>query len=60
MLYLPEANLDMMYINNYGFDQRKLDSELPESCISWDVMDFLRNPKHRHTLRFQLQQYVVK
>ncbi|XP_072391743.1 NADH dehydrogenase [ubiquinone] 1 alpha subcomplex subunit 10, mitochondrial [Diabrotica undecimpunctata] len=60
MLYLPEANLDMEYINSYGFDLRKLDSEIPESCRSWDVMDFLKNPKHRHTLRFQMQQYQVK
>ncbi|XP_057660660.1 NADH dehydrogenase [ubiquinone] 1 alpha subcomplex subunit 10, mitochondrial [Diorhabda carinulata] len=60
MLYLPEANLDMTYINSYGFDLRKLDVQLPDSCKSWDVMDFLRNPNHRHTLRFQIQQYIVR
>ncbi|XP_018577620.1 NADH dehydrogenase [ubiquinone] 1 alpha subcomplex subunit 10, mitochondrial [Anoplophora glabripennis] len=60
MLYLPEANLDMVYINSYGYDLRKLDALLPESCRSFDVMDFLRNPKHRHTARFQIQQYIVR
>ncbi|KAJ8985906.1 hypothetical protein NQ317_010663 [Molorchus minor] len=60
MLYMPEANLDMIYINSYGFDLRKLDSQLPESCRSFDVMDFLRNPKHRSVARFQIQQYIVK
>ncbi|CAG9855887.1 unnamed protein product [Phyllotreta striolata] len=60
MLYLPEANLDMIYINDYGYDLRKLDPQLPDSCKSWDVMDFLKNPRHRHTIRFQLQQYIIK
>ncbi|CAG9819656.1 unnamed protein product [Phaedon cochleariae] len=60
MLYLPEANLDMMYINSYGFDLRKLDAQLPDSCKSFDVMDFLRNPKHGHAAKFQIEQYMVK
>nr|CAH7712942.1 unnamed protein product [Callosobruchus chinensis] len=60
MLYLPEANLDMMYINEYGFDLRKLDAVLPETTWSFDVNDFMRNPKHRLTARFQIQQYLVR
>lgn len=60
MIYLPEANLDMVYINSYGYNLRKLDPQLPESCRSFDVMDFLKNPKHRHTARFQIQQYIVR
>ncbi|KAG5882119.1 hypothetical protein JTB14_016882 [Gonioctena quinquepunctata] len=60
MLYLPEANLDMININSYGFDLRKLDPQMPESCRTFDVMDFLRNPKHRSVAKFQIQQYIVR
>ncbi|XP_019880118.1 NADH dehydrogenase [ubiquinone] 1 alpha subcomplex subunit 10, mitochondrial [Aethina tumida] len=60
MLYLPEANMDMWYINHYGYDLRKLDEQLPESCRSFDVQDFLRNPKHKHSARMQLDQYYIK
>lgn len=60
MLYLPEANLDMVYINDYGFDTRKLDEQLPESCRSFDINNFLVNPRHRLVASFQLQQYIVK
>lgn len=60
MLYLPEANLDMQFINSYGFDLRSLDPLLPESCRSFDFMDFLRNPKDRRTAKFQIDQYIVR
>lgn len=60
MLYMPEANLDMEYINRYGYDLRKLDSLLPPDCRSFDVMDFLRNPNHKLTARMQIQQYIVR
>lgn len=60
MLYLPEANLDMNYINSYGYDLRKLDSLLAPDCRSFDIMDFLRNPKHKLAARMQIQQYIVR
>lgn len=60
MLYLPEANLDMLYINSYGYDLRKLDDQIPDIYKSFDVMDFLKNPKHRNVARFQIEQYMVK
>lgn len=60
MFYFPEANLDMEYINDRGFDLRTLDEQLPESCKSFDVNNFLVNPKHLQTAAFQLQQYAVK
>lgn len=60
MLYFPEANQDMFYINHYGYDLRKLDPQLPESCRSFDVMDFLKNPRHLLTARFQIDQYMIK
>lgn len=60
MFYFPEANLDMKYINDRGFDLRTLDDQLPESCKSFDVNNFLVNPRHLQTASFQLHQYAVK
>ncbi|XP_044255747.1 NADH dehydrogenase [ubiquinone] 1 alpha subcomplex subunit 10, mitochondrial [Tribolium madens] len=60
MLYMPEANLDMVYINEYGYDLRQLDEQLPESCRSFDVKDFLLTPKHKNTAGFQFLQYHTK
>lgn len=60
MFYYPEANLDMLYINNYGFDLRTLDPQLPEATRSFDIMNFLKEPKHRLTAKFQIEQYMVK
>lgn len=60
MMYFPEANLDMMYINSYGFDLRKLDPQAPEKCRTFDVIDFLRDPKNVLAARFQIEQYMIK
>ncbi|RZB38886.1 NADH dehydrogenase [ubiquinone] 1 alpha subcomplex subunit 10, mitochondrial [Asbolus verrucosus] len=60
MLYMPEANLDMVYINPYGYDLRQLDEQLPESCRSFDIKNFLITPKHMNTAAFQLHQYHTK
>lgn len=60
MLYLPEGNLDMMYINRYGYDLRKLDAQLPVSCRSFDIKDFLKNPTHMNAAIFQIYQYYIK
>lgn len=60
MFYFPEANLDMEYINNRGFDLRTLDDQLPDSCKSFDVNNFMVNPRHPLAAAFQLRQYCVK
>lgn len=60
MQYFPEANLDMVYINNYGFDLRKLDPKLPVACRSFDVKDFCQDPKNRLTASFQIIMYTVR
>ncbi|KAK4887570.1 hypothetical protein RN001_003841 [Aquatica leii] len=60
MLYLPEANQDMYYTNDYGYNYRKLDPQLPESVRSFDIPDFLANPRHCLAGTFQLRQYIVK
>ena len=60
MLYLPEANQDMLYTNHYGYNAKQLDPELPESVRSFDVTDFLLNPRHRLAATFQFRQYIAK
>lgn len=60
MLYLPEANQDMLLTNDYGYNLKQLDEQLPESCRSFDIIDFLKNPRHRLAASFQLRQYCVK
>ncbi|KAJ8929509.1 hypothetical protein NQ314_017802 [Rhamnusium bicolor] len=62
MLYLPEANLDMTYINDYGFDLRTLDAQLPESCRSFDNLTnpelYLTSLLEQLKLCFRLSQYI--
>lgn len=60
MLYMPEANLDMVYINEYGFDLKSYDGQLPEACRSFDVKNFLMNPRHSMVAPFQVDQYIIK
>lgn len=42
--FIPEANMDMVYINSYGFDQRSLNDKLPPAIHRTDEKDFCRNP----------------
>ncbi|KAK9869964.1 hypothetical protein WA026_006061 [Henosepilachna vigintioctopunctata] len=60
MYYLPEANLDMYYFNDYGFDLRTLDDQLPENARSFDVNNFLMNPRSIQSASFQMNQYYIK
>lgn len=60
MFYFPEANQDMLYINPSGFDLRSIDDQVPESCRTFDVDNFLRTPKHFQSAGFQMRQYTVK
>ncbi|KAB0800128.1 hypothetical protein PPYR_08008 [Photinus pyralis] len=60
MLYLPEANLDMLTTNIYGFNLKKLNDQIPESLRFYDIPDFLLNPRHKMTACFQMRQYVAK
>nr|CAD7437472.1 unnamed protein product [Timema bartmani] len=60
MLYFPEANMDMLYINDYGYDMRQLDPELPESCRSYDVKDLNLRPNLSDVPVFQIQMYILR
>lgn len=60
MLYMPAATLDDIYINDYGFDLRKLDDKLPEGAKSFDVSRFCLDPTNRLVGQFQLRMYQLR
>lgn len=60
MLYMPEGNMDMWYINNYGYDMRQLDPKLPKSCRSYDTKNFCEDPHHFNAATMQLILFELK
>lgn len=60
MYYLPQASMDDVYINEYGYDLRELDNQLPPGARSFDEKKFLSNPTDRLTAAFQLNMYLLK
>jgi NADH dehydrogenase (ubiquinone) 1 alpha subcomplex subunit 10 len=60
MLYMPDATLDDHYINSYGYDMRKLNKELPESCRSFDLVDFHKSPAHKRSGVMQCIMYKMR
>jgi len=60
MVYVPEANMDMLYINDYGFDMRTLDPGLPEDVKSCDNASFLRDPSQRNAAGMQFEMYKLR
>lgn len=60
MLYFPEADLDMNYINEYGYDMRQLNPRLPVKVQFTDVKDITRNPKHPNTGIVQVAMLALR
>jgi len=60
MLYVPPACMDMIYINDYGFDMRELDPQMPDDAKSIDIPSFLRDPNQRNTAYLQLELYRLR
>lgn len=60
MYYIPQASLDDIYINEYGYDLRDLDDKLPPAAQTFDEKKFLNDPKNRLTASFQLNMFCLK
>ena len=60
MMYMPEANMDMLYINTYGYDMRQLDPQLPDACKSFDEKDFLSCPTHPNAPKLQFDLLQIR
>ncbi|KAA0191352.1 hypothetical protein HAZT_HAZT005129 [Hyalella azteca] len=60
MFYIPGANMDSIYVNEYGFDRRTINHKLPQIFHSVDIEDFLRNPNRRATTRLQFHLMKIR
>jgi len=60
MHFMPDVTMDTYYINNYGYDMRKLDPQLPVNCRSFDEKNFLENPEHFNAASFQIIKYKLR
>lgn len=60
MYYLPQASMDDIFINEYGYDMRELDDKLPPGARSFDEEKFLKDPKSRFTSVLQLNMFGLK
>lgn len=60
MRHFPEATMDDIYINSYGFDQRSVDHEMPASCRTFDHKDFCRDPGHLQSANFQVMMFRAR
>nr|CAG4643187.1 EOG090X05NZ [Ilyocryptus agilis] len=63
MVYFPSPTQAETFINDYGFNLKTLDPQLPESCQSYDETDFLKDPTRMSGLkagRFQLMKYQLR
>lgn len=60
MLYMPQPTMDEIYINDYGFDMRKLDPQMPINDRSFDVKNFCETPNGRNCGQFQIRMYMLR
>lgn len=60
MHYVGDVTMDKMYVNDYGFDMRKLNADLPHMARCYDEKDFCRDPKNRLAANFQIEKYILR
>lgn len=60
MYYMPQTSMDDIYINEYGFDLRQLDDQLPPGVRSFDEKKFVADPYNRLVAPFQNTMYHMK
>lgn len=53
MKYMPDADMDMWYLDEYGVDLRQLNPDVPPSVRTLDIHQWLQKPNHFHTARLQ-------
>ncbi|XP_031626232.1 NADH dehydrogenase [ubiquinone] 1 alpha subcomplex subunit 10, mitochondrial [Contarinia nasturtii] len=60
MHYIPQATMDDVYLNDYGYDLRELDHLLPPGAQTFCEKRFVNEPTNRLTASFQLNMYSLK
>jgi len=51
--YMPDGHVDDWWVDEYGTDLRVVNPKVPPTMRSWDIHQFLQQPKHFHTARLQ-------
>lgn len=60
MHFMPDITMDAYYINDYGYDLRKLDPQLPVNIRSFDERNFLENPEHFNAAALQIIKFKLR
>lgn len=60
LLYMPAPTHEEWYINQYGFDTRQLDPQLPPLAQSYDLVRFHNNPTDKRAAFFQLSYFLMR
>ena len=60
LLYMPAPTHEQYYINQYGFDTRQLDPQLPYLAQSYDLERFHQNPTDKRVAFFQLLYFLMR
>ncbi|XP_077282997.1 NADH dehydrogenase (ubiquinone) subunit ND-42 [Arctopsyche grandis] len=58
--HFPELNMDVVYIDRYGRNQRDLDHLAPDSCRTYDHVKFCTNPFHPTASSYQLNMMIIR
>jgi len=60
MQYMPAASGDLIYVNEYGYDLRQLNDQIPHKLQLLQIDDFLRNPYDIRMGSFQINWFEFK
>ncbi|MCL4123425.1 UNVERIFIED_CONTAM: hypothetical protein GTU68_008512 [Idotea baltica] len=60
MLYIPQVNMDRVYVNSYGFDMRTLNHRLPKKVQSFEPKDFHLNPKDNRATNMEMELFRIR
>ena len=60
LLYMPAPTHEEYYVNQYGFDTRQLDPQLPPLAQSYDLERFHKNPTDKRVAFFQLSYFLMR
>uniref|UniRef100_A0A6B2EJC6 NADH dehydrogenase [ubiquinone] 1 alpha subcomplex subunit 10, mitochondrial n=1 Tax=Phlebotomus kandelakii TaxID=1109342 RepID=A0A6B2EJC6_9DIPT len=60
MHHIPEAHIDALLVNHYGYDLRNIDDQLPDSVKSFDEKKFCQDPRNPNAAAYQIDMYGIR
>lgn len=60
MLYVPEPQIDDLYVNNYGFDYRTLNQYIHPKLHAFDDKMFYEDPEHPAVSWYKILHYRIR